>query len=379
MSFRTKAAAYFSSLMGEGPHTSLDKLVLHILDGGAVVYDHCVRAKYRPYKENKDKSTHLPARVISLGNITVGGTGKTPMACLLARYLREKGLRVALLNRGYRSRMEKKTAVMSDGKHILLTQDEGGDEAYLLARILPGIPVIVGRDREASGRLAIERFHTQILILDDAFQHWQLARDLDIVLIDATNPFGNGKLLPRGILREPLEHLDRAGLFVITKTDGKTPEDLAVIRQTLHQYNSKAPVATAVQKVKWCVPYQLWLADCRTEYSSYISGNGQKAVTVSALGNPVAFEVTARQFGYNVADTIRFDDHHQYDDDDMKKMKALAIQQNAVIVTTEKDAVKISLEIVEKYNVPLYVLGIETEITDGWFAIQSRLELLLGG
>lgn len=379
MSFRSKTAAYFSSLMENSPRTLGDQIVLKLLHAGSILYGKGIKAKYRRYRENPQAMAHLPAIVISLGNITVGGTGKTPMSCMLARQLQTKGLRVALLNRGYRSQKEKETAIMSDGEHILLTAQEGGDEAYLMARLLPGVPVIVGRNREVAGSLAIDQFSSQVLILDDGFQHWQLARDLDIVLIDAMNPFGNERVLPRGILREPLEHLDRAGLFLITKAAGKTPEEIAVIKNKLRQYNATAPIVLATHKPKWCVPYDLWQTNRRSEFGRYGSVAEGRAVAASALGNPAGFEETISQFGYELVDALRFEDHHQYTAEDLQIMAMCAIRNDACIIITEKDAVKIPIDLIETYHVPLYVLGIEIEIIDGQATINACLDQLLGG
>ena len=379
MSFRTKTAAYFSSLMENKTPTGADRLMLGLLRCGSAVYERCVTSRYESYRDHPEKTNHLPAQVISLGNITVGGTGKTPLACYLARLLTDRGLRVALLNRGYRSRMEHQTGVMSDGQTVLLTPEEGGDEAYLKARLLPGVPVIVGRDRTAAGRIAVERFGTQVLILDDGYQHWQLARDLDIVLVDATNPFGNGHVLPGGILREPLAHLDRAGLFVITKADGVDEAALEAIVQVLKRYNDRAPVIRASHKAGWCVPFDVWYGDRRQEYAAYGRGRQQRALTVSALGNPASFEETVRSFGFDLVDTMRYDDHHQYTGADIDSMVQQAQAAQAIIITTEKDAVKFPAAYVTECHAPVYVLGIDIEIVSGQEQLQAVLEPLVGG
>ena len=168
MSFRNWATAYFHYLTGSGPHRCWDWPALALLSGASWLYRKGVLAKYHSIASHPERQEHVPAVVISLGNITVGGTGKTPTACMLARRLQAQGWRVALLNRGYRSQREQGgAAVMSDGQHVLLTAEEGGDEACLMARSLPGVPVLVGRHRAAGGRLAVERFGTQVLLLDD--------------------------------------------------------------------------------------------------------------------------------------------------------------------------------------------------------------------
>jgi tetraacyldisaccharide 4'-kinase len=378
MSFRDKTAAYFAHLMQDGGHSGLDRLILHMLQAASRLYAKGVETKYSAYADGS-KQTKLPAYVISLGNITVGGTGKTPMACMLARKIQQQGFRVALLNRGYRSAEEHNAAVMSDGQDILLSAAEGGDEACLLARSLPGIPVLVGRNRAITGRQAIEEFAAEVLILDDAFQHWQLFRNLDIVLVDATNPFGNGYLLPRGILREPLSHLARAGLFIITKADQQERQAIDKLRQDLRRYNKKAPIAEAVHRTRWCLPFTEWNCLDRKLGQSCLSGDGRRAMAVSALGNPLSFENTVRSFGFDLVDYIRYDDHHQYTTADMAEMAERAKDSGAILVTTEKDAVKFPAESIAQYELPLYVLGIEIELTRGQADVDLVLHKLLGG
>ena len=378
MSLRTKLAAYFLYLMQDTPHHGIDIPILKLLEWASMVYKKGVEKTYNSYQNNPQKQIKLSAKVISLGNITVGGTGKTPMACLIARYLQQKGLRTALLNRGYRSETEEKGAVMSDGEHIFLTAPIGGDEACLMARNLPGVPVLVGKKRSSIGQMAIDMFHTQVLLLDDGFQHWQLYRDLDILLIDGTNPFGNGYMLPRGVLREPLEQLRRAGLVIITKVDLADVQQLQHIYTLVHQYHPQVPIAEAIHCPKWCISFADWNSfRLRTDCPNL--AKGQSVIAVSALGNPTSFEETIRSFGYTLIDTLRYDDHHPYSQDDLAAMAKAAKEQNAVLVTTEKDAVKMDASYMEAHHVPLYVLGIEIEIVKGKKELQNVLEQVVGG
>ena len=165
------------------------------------------------------KPSKLPVRVVSVGNLTVGGTGKTPMTALVAAYLRDRGCGPAVLSRGYGRTKGAPVNVVSDGASILLGPEQAGDEAHLLARSLPGVPVLTGPDRRRLGRHAIEKFGSRVLVLDDGFQHYKLARDLDLVLLDAQKPWGNGWLLPAGPLREPRRRAGRAHAFVLTRSD----------------------------------------------------------------------------------------------------------------------------------------------------------------
>jgi tetraacyldisaccharide 4'-kinase len=157
--------------------------------------------------------------VVSIGNLTLGGTGKTPLTMWVARWYQQQGVRVAVLSRGYGARPAARCRVVSSGHGPLLAWQEAGDEPYLLACALPGVPVLIGKDRYGTGRYACEQFGAQVVILDDGFQHHALQRDLDIVLIDASNPFGSGTLFPRGILREPLRALRRAHAIVLTRVE----------------------------------------------------------------------------------------------------------------------------------------------------------------
>lgn len=378
MALRTKAAAYYQALVNGTSHCWCDGLMRAVLTAAAGLYGKGVEKMYRFYAVQPGRQARLPAIIISIGNITVGGTGKTPAAVLISDCLYRQGYDVALLNRGYRSQKEYDVSVMSDGEHVLLTAAEGGDEAFLMACSLPGIPVLVGRKRKESGQMAVSRFGAQILVLDDGFQHWQLHRDLDIVLVDSTNPFGNGHLIPRGILREPLPHLERAGLFILTKCDQARRESVDAVYGVLRQHNRTAPIAESVHRPKWCVSFADWnrLGDksaCRP------LPEGTSVVVVSALGNPASFEETVCAFGYTIADVLRYDDHHQYERGDIAVIKEKSETLGAAVVTTEKDAVKIDPCLIEEFNVPLYVLGISLEITKGAEDVGKVLHDVIGG
>lgn len=365
MSLRTKIAAYFSYLMSDRYKPWRHKPVLAVLHVLAWGYGFGVRRRYLSYAHHPEKQKQLSVPVISIGNITVGGTGKTPMACHLARYLQRHGYTPALLNRGYRSEMEETGAVVSNGRQVLLSPRVGGDEACLMARNLPGVPVLIGRERYEMGKQAIGEFKPQVLLLDDGFQHWQLQRNLDIVLIDATNPFGNGCLLPRGILREPLASLERAHAIVLTKADQCSREDLDEIRETLRQYNKSAPLVEAVHSVSWCISYADWLDTTIDNHAAAGLPVDKTVTSVSALGNPESFEYTVQSYGYILDDVIRYDDHHQYTPEDVAYMCTVAKKTGTVLVTTEKDAVKIPAETIKALHVPLFVLGMDIEFIEG--------------
>lgn len=376
MSLREKVTKRFLELTERGAQNKGDDLMLSFLEMLEKVYEKAVTRRRHAYAAGIKKETSFDATVISLGNITVGGTGKTPMAVFLTKEIRRMGYTVAVLSSGYRSHAEKTGAIVSDGNNVLLTPAEAGDEAVLLARSLPGVPVLSGRRRTETGHIAVDEFHPDVILMDDAFQHWQVKRELDIVLINAANPVGNGHLLPRGILREPLDELERAGLFIITKADEADRDEVEKIYSLLRYYNESAPIAEAEHQPKWCVPYAQWL---KGETSAEGLEEDSKVVALSALGSPDSFEETLEEAEYEVVRSLRFDDHHVYTERDLREASSLATAQRAVVVTTEKDAVKLSPSMVESMSVPLYVLGIEIEITAGEEEVKRVLKRVLGG
>lgn len=202
---REALQVYLYQLVHGNRQGLLAAALLIVLRVMSFIYGIGVTIKLRLYKHGILKQHKLDCRVISLGNITVGGTGKTPTAQRLASIIRDMGYRVAILNRGYRAGWRGQVGLVSDGRRIYMSVSEAGDEAYLLAKNLPGVAVVIGKNRTITGEYAVRNLRAEVIILDDGYQHWQLARDLDIVLIDTLNVFGNNFLLPRGTLREPLE------------------------------------------------------------------------------------------------------------------------------------------------------------------------------
>src|SRR4030066_1164862 len=202
-------------------------------------YEGMVRTRFFFYSHGLLRTKSLPCPVISVGNITVGGTGKTPLVMALAKTLMDRGISVAILSRGYKG-TKTSEPVVSDGKSIFLSPEESGDEPFLMAQVCKGVPVLVGKDRFANGRVALQRFGMKGLLLDDGYQHLPLHRDLDILLIDSHIGFGDQNLLPRGILREPLSHLRRAHLFLLTKVDH--PEISQSLEEKLRETHPSSPI-----------------------------------------------------------------------------------------------------------------------------------------
>jgi tetraacyldisaccharide 4'-kinase len=283
----------------------------------------------RGYDAGLFPRAHLPAAVISVGSLTVGGAGKTPVVRYLAGLLSDGGYRTAVLSRGYGRRTARTLAAVEG-----CAWQEVGDEPALLASALPGVPVIVGADREAGGWLAIRDFGAEVLLLDDGFQHRRMARDLDIVVLDGLHPAGNGRLLPAGPLREPVTALRRAQAVVLTRVD-QTP-CLETARRLVQTVNSRIPVIESVYR-----PARLRrLAGDMPLPMDHL--RGRRVLTLSGIANPASFDRTVEGLGASVVRSLRFPDHHPFSPVDIARALHLARTAGADgIVTTEKDAVRI--------------------------------------
>ena len=352
-----------------GPETPFyGWLILGFLRGCSYLYEFGVRLKLSCYKMGLKTRVKLPCCVISIGNITVGGTGKTPTAQKMADLIKRMGYRVVILNRGYRSHWDKDIGVVSDGNKIFMTAYEAGDEAYLMAKTLPGIPVVIGKNRAVTGKYAVEKLNAEVIIMDDGYQHWHLERDLDVVLVDTLNMFGNGCVLPRGMLREPLENLDRGDLFLLTKTDQSSILSRKQLRQTIEKYNAKAPVVESVHHPKNFVEIADWYKGITTNRMDLSELEGKDVMVFSAIGNPSSFEQTLSSIGLNIMEAVRYPDHHDYGMLEMQYISERASSQKAVaMVTTSKDAVKIPTEFIySSREIPLYILNMDIQVTDGF-------------
>lgn len=322
------------------------KLLLYVI---SLFYGLAILARKLLYRFNIFKSQAVPLKVISVGNLTLGGTGKTPFVIMLSRILNDQMKRsVCVLIRGY-----------------------GWDEQTMLKNSLTDIPILVGEDRTRSSHRAIKLYGSDTAVLDDGFQHWEMSRDLDIVLVDSRNPFGNGRLFPRGILREPKAGLSRAGIVVFTKTNKKV-FDLGILKDEIRNINSKADFIEAAHVPKY-------VYDIRARKRSDISViRGRRLVLISSIGDPAYFEETARELGADVAEHIVFADHHNYVPADMKRiLKRCDERSFDFVLTTEKDAVKFRRMNLSFGKYSLMVLGVEMEITNGREILIARLHSLL--
>lgn len=361
---------------GEEPGI-LAVILLGLLRIFSVIYGLGVRITLYLYKSGVLKQHKLNCQVISLGNITVGGTGKTPTAQRLATVIKEMGYRVVILNRGYRAGWTGQVGLVSDGYKSFMTVTEAGDEAYLLAKSLPGVPVVIGKNRILTGQYAVEELKADVIILDDGYQHWQLARDLDIVLIDSLNIFGNNFLLPRGTLREPLSNLGRAQAFLLTKVDQSTEDAKDIIHSTLTRYNHQALVVESIHQPKCFVEIEEWYKGVRITNVALETIRNKKVVALSAIGNPTSFEQTIMDIGVAEVCGVRYADHHDYTMAEMQNIMQRAVNEKAyALITTEKDAVKIPAEFIHSDRpLPLYVLSIAVHFTEGY---EEFMELVKG-
>jgi tetraacyldisaccharide 4'-kinase len=297
----------------------------------------------------------LPCRVVCVGNLTVGGTGKTPTVVAVAERLRSAGRKVCVLLRGY-GRAGTAPEIVSDGSDVLLDWQRAGDEAVLLSRLLPGVPVVVGGDRLKAGDLAIRRFGPDTLLLDDGFQHRRLQRDADLVLLDGTDPFGGGHLLPRGGLREPVGALRRAHAILVTRADQAGA--LASLRHRLEECAPGVPVAYAVHQPRRVMD----LGSGRLMPPEAL--RGMKVVAVSGIAKPEGFLWTLRQLRATPVKVLAFPDHHPFTREDRARMGHEAKTVGAeCIVTTEKDAVRLGQELPP--GLPTLALGIAVTLIQG--------------
>jgi tetraacyldisaccharide 4'-kinase len=293
--------------------------------------------------------------VVSVGNLTVGGAGKTPAVELAVLTLKELGLRPAVVSRGY-GRRTRGLQVVADTASIRLDPEEGGDEPFLLGRRLPGVPVIVGANRHQAAQLAVERYGVSAIVLDDGFQHRTLRKDLEIVMARAGAPWGNGRLFPAGPLREPLAALRRAHLVVATGARG--PADAAAVEAAVARHAPGVPVLAAAY-----VPIESWDARAMRPVPVEML-RGQRLLAFAGIGSPSGFAATLAEVGVDSVEMTVFADHHWYTGRDLTALESRAVAADAAgLVTTEKDWVR--LRRLPLPRRPLYVLAVRLALLGG--------------
>ena len=318
----------------------------------SLLYGAVTRTRLSLYRRGTFQTTKLDRPVISIGNITTGGTGKTPLVEYVARMIAAEGKKVCILTRGYGRKDPHLQVIVSDGYDVLASPSEAGDEPYLLATKLVGqAAVISSADRIAAGEEAIKDFGTEVFVLDDGFQHLRLARDLNIVCVDATNPWGGGRLLPYGRLRESLDGMSRADCVVLTRCD--QVESVEALRAEVRELIEERPIFESRMRPVRAASLK----------------NGPETIALPervggfcAVGNPASFFKSLRDLGYEVGLERAFADHHVYTAGDIEQLNQLATQTgSSALITTAKDAVKLKGM---AFAVPCYVLEIEVVIDE---------------
>ena len=317
----------------------------------------------------------LGCLVVVVGNLTVGGTGKTPVVEKFAKALRDRGRKVAILSRGYKSKSAPlwkrwwwllthaeppPPRIVSDGENVLLDSEAAGDEPYMLARNLPGVIVLVDKNRVKAGEFAIKKFGCDTLVLDDGFQYLPLKGRLNLLLVDKTNPFGNGQLLPRGILREPIKHLKRASYIFLTKSSGERDLEL---ERLIAEHNPGADIIECAHRPRYLQRFGA-RADAPDAREPLSFLKGRRVFAFSGIATPESFEKFLRDLGAVIVGRERFLDHYRFERDDLDDLFAMAQRERAeCLVTTEKDAVRINENL--SCPLPLYYLRLEIDILRG--------------
>ncbi len=352
-------------------HSRPIRLLLWILKQLSRLYRLVVQLRLIFYNHGILRHHTLGCQVISVGNLTVGGTGKTPVVEIFARELQSAGRKVAILSRGYKKSQPpllKRFArlvtfhgqrtpplVVSNGDALLLNSAMSGDEPYMLASNLPQVAVLVGKNRVKSGRYAINKLGCDTLILDDGFQYLSLKPRVQIVLVDKTNPFGNEHVLPRGILREPVKNIKRADFIFITKSDGR---DSAPLKGQIRELNPRAEII----ECRHCPRYLQNITSAERIDLNQLKG--MRVTALSGIAVPAGFESSLESFGAQIIQRCRFADHHRYSQQEIIDIINAARNENAdAIVTTEKDAVRFPN--LGRYDVPTFFLRVDIEILEG--------------
>jgi tetraacyldisaccharide 4'-kinase len=350
-----------------GTGAAIYAAVLYVL---SFVFNGAAQLRLWLYRHRILHDQPLGCLVVVVGNLTVGGTGKTPVVEKFARALHDRGRKVAILSRGYKSKAtplwkkfwwalthaeEPPPRVVSDGKKVLLDSEQAGDEPFMLARNLPGVIVLVDKNRVKSGAFAIKRFGCDTLVLDDGFQYLPLKGRLNLLLVDKTNPFGNGHLLPRGILREPVKHLRRASYVFLTKSNGVRDLELEA---TIQRHNPGVDVIECAHRPQYLQRFGA------PERQPLAWLKGRRVLAFSGIATPESFEKFLRDLGAKLVARERYLDHYRYVDEDFEELFELARREGAeCLITTEKDAVRIPEG--RAAPLPLYYLRLEIEILHG--------------
>ncbi len=341
----------------------------YILSPVGYLYGQITRLRSRLYETGFFKTQRLPCKVVSVGNLTLGGTGKTPTTMWLAGYLQSQGKKVAILSRGYKAKNRRLVSLVSDGKEVFLGAYEAGDEPFMMAKNLSGVPLLIGKKRFVAGIRIVKDFQPDVILLDDGYQHLPLARDLDLLLLRAMVPFGNGHIFPAGVLREPLTAMKRADAFILTYAEEATGSEVEKQRGFLQEKFPNKPVF-----VSHCEPVSFCLSN-GPESIPLSRLRGRKTFAFCGIAYPESFQRMLLNLGIDLVDFKAFCDHYHYRRVDLRRMEEDARRKRAeFLVTTEKDAVKI--EKVCASSVPIWILKTRFRFEYGFESfISERLGL----
>ena len=334
-----------------GPHRWASKAFIW----ASFVYGCAAKLRRTLYQNRILKAKRLPCPVISVGNLTVGGTGKTPMVAYLANLLKGMGYRAAVLSRGYKGKAQKCGGVVSDGSTVFMTPEDAGDEPFMLAEQLEEIPVLVGSNRFASGTLAVQQYRSNVLILDDGFQHLALERDLNLVLLDHRYPVGNGHLLPRGTLREPLSALSMADGVIFTRCDPCYASAMSPPRFLDREAFNKKPFFYAAH-----YPMIYRIKGENPKADDVDSMAEKRGIAFSGIAQNDDFQHSLKAQHYDIVNFFGFPDHHPYTQKELEFIWLEGRKRGAFFVaTTQKDYVRIRGRV--PTDIPLMVLGIRLQ------------------
>lgn len=339
---KKKLHHYYIELIDGKRQRVRDHILLAVLNIAGGVYGMAMRLRAFLFAIGVLRSRRLGLPVISVGNLTMGGTGKTPTVAFLACYFLAHGKRVAVLSRGYGGTCHGTTRIVSDGRTVALSAAEAGDEPYLLASTIPGLMVVIGPDRYQAGRLAEAQLQPDIFILDDGFQHQRLRRDLDILLLDCEKPHGNGKVFPAGQLREPPSAARRASLVIHTRCSGslRDTESGKPFCRSFHQLAGLSLPGTVDRH-----PFSLI--------------EGKRILAFAGIAAPARFFDALEAAGVKLITTLAFEDHAEYGEEEIAALVRLRdASRSSVLLTTEKDAVKLAPwmeRLGTVYSVPLEI------------------------
>jgi tetraacyldisaccharide 4'-kinase len=355
---------YYLSVLSGRQRGFLATLIRSSLSAFTYPYLAALNTRNTLYKYGIIKSKSLPVSVISIGNITMGGTGKTPLVEFTAKRLQKKGRKVAILSRGYGGQ-----------NHLLINgnskaEEFVNDEYLILKENLKDVPTLLGRDRVQNAKKAIKNHDVDCLILDDGFQHLRIKRNLDIVVIDSLNPFAGETLIPRGTLREPLKNLSRANLFVLSHCNLSDEYTLKLIYAKLHHINADIPVCESIHK-----PVHIEnLRDNSLLEPEWL--NGKRIYGLCAIGNPESFAFTLKELEADVIKLRVFHDHHSYTQEELDDVitEAKTLDTDAIVVT-QKDVVKLRNKNINGANI--LSLKVEMQITKGTEFFEEAMDSIL--